>query len=87
MGDLAARARTAALARCTLYALLDHHIFGPKGPSGGVTGSIPVAPTIKAPQNRHFLGGARPFFPAFRHEQRGSFPQKLGETFAECSSG
>jgi hypothetical protein len=85
MGDLGARVRTAALARCTLYALLDHHIFGPKGPAGGVTGSIPVAPNHKSPAKSALSGRGTPQPSDVNRE--GVSPKKLGETFAECSSG
>src|SRR5713101_1092465 len=47
--------------------------------TGGVTGSIPVAPTTEAQQNGHFPDRALPFPPGFDPEQTTNPPAKLGE--------
>jgi hypothetical protein len=46
--------------------------------TGGVTGSIPVAPTIKTLVNRHLSGRALPYIPRLDREQTAKLPQRVG---------
>ena len=55
--------------------------------TGGVTGSIPVAPTIKAPVNRHFLQCLLPFPPRLDRERIAKLPQRLGENAGTLFAG
>ncbi len=59
--------------------------------TGGVTGSIPVAPTIKPQQNQGLERGLLPFPPRLDHEQTAKSPTRVGENrgkvFPERSRG
>jgi hypothetical protein len=55
--------------------------------TGGVTGSIPVAPTIKRLQNRYFSYCPLPFPPRLDPVRMANVPQSLGESWGNMFAG